>query len=184
VASRVRPAGPVVAYLDSQESRVTFRGRLALRAAGTGDGHADRRVRSRVLDRIAHRRGDDEVRDPFHLRVSTQLGHVHPDRRVNLQHPRDRLSQAVTQPDGLGAAAEQAYVIGRVGNGRARGHQRVRYRLRGCGERAHSAVQVATGRVGQGERAGAGPVPDLAALGRDGRFDPQPGLLDQAQFVP
>jgi len=52
VASRVRPAGPVVAHLDSQESRVTVRDRLALQAAGTDYGHADSATELRALEGI------------------------------------------------------------------------------------------------------------------------------------
>ena len=72
---------------------------------------------------------------------------------------------------------------GRVRNGRARGDQCIRYRLRGRGESGNGAIQVAAGRLCEGERPSAGPVPDLTAFCGDGRVYPRAGLLDQAQFV-
>ena len=89
VAGGVRAAAAVVADFDGQDFggwsvAAILRGRLRSGAVGDRDGYADRRVGSCVLDRVAHRGGDDEVCDLLYFRVGAQVGHVRADRRVDV----------------------------------------------------------------------------------------------------
>ena len=117
VAGGVRAAGAVVMYFDCQEfgSRsvppVLVRCRFTSRAGRACDGYGDCYVGPRVFDGVAHRGGDDKVRDLFHLGVGAKVCHVRADRLVNLKHPPDSVGKAVPQAEWFGAAAEQAYVV-------------------------------------------------------------------------
>ena len=84
---RSAPPRPL-SYFDCQDfgawslAAVILRCQLTSWAAGDRDGYADCRARSRMLDRVAHRGGDDEVCDLLYFRIGAEVCHVRVDRRV------------------------------------------------------------------------------------------------------